>query len=178
MIFKRHSQKIRCCHLSYHADHRDFLEMAFSSANNKSYLCFVGYHSKFLVIKQVKGSSVDCLTKMCMIIIAEYRLLSRAISDLGKNFVSEKSQDFCSCLDIHHVLSLSYNHQSNGQVEAYPKIIKQTMKKCLETNADIYMASLQIRSTLLDPGLLSLATLLFNRPIRQAFIHYCGLHQV
>ena len=40
------------------------------------------------------------------------------------------------------------------------------MKKCFETNTDIYQALFQMRSTPLGPGLLSLTTLLFNRPAR------------
>ena len=35
-----------------------------------------------------------------------------------------------------------------------------------DTNADIYMALLQIQSTLLGPGLLILAMPLLNRPVR------------
>ena len=38
------------------------------------------------------------------------------------------------------------------------------MKKCFETNSDIYLALFQIRSTLPGFRLLSLATLLFNIP--------------
>ena len=39
------------------------------------------------------------------------------------------------------------------------------MKKFIVTNEDIHVALLQIRSTPLEPGLLSPATLLFNHPI-------------
>ena len=39
------------------------------------------------------------------------------------------------------------------------------MKKCIEINEDMHVALLQIRSTPLEPGLLSPATLLFNHPI-------------
>ena len=41
-----------------------------------------------------------------------------------------------------------------------------TMKKCIETNEDIHITLLQIRATLLEPGLTSPATLLFNCPIQ------------
>ena len=44
--------------------------------------------------------------------------------------------------------------------------VKITIKKCFETNADIYMVLLKFRSTLISPRLPSLAVLLFNRQTR------------
>ena len=40
------------------------------------------------------------------------------------------------------------------------------MKKCYETNADIYMSLLKIRLTPVNPKVPNPATLLFNRPAR------------
>ena len=59
-----------------------------------------------------------------------------------------------------------YHCQSTGQLEAYIKYVKCTTKKCRQTNNDVNFALLQIRSTLEGPGILSPATLLFNRLIR------------
>ena len=46
------------------------------------------------------------------------------------------------------------------------QICKAYYQKCTDTKSDIHIALLQIRSTLLGPGLQSPATLLFNHPIR------------
>ena len=46
------------------------------------------------------------------------------------------------------------------------KIHKAYYEKCIKTNEDIHVALLQIRSTPLEPGLVRLATLLFNNPIQ------------
>ena len=46
------------------------------------------------------------------------------------------------------------------------EFVKITMKKCHETNFDIYMSLLQIGSTLISPRLPSPVTLLFNGPSR------------
>ena len=46
------------------------------------------------------------------------------MSDLGGNFISDKLKTFCKSLNIEQVFSLSYNHQSNGQVQAYIKYVK------------------------------------------------------
>ena len=84
----------------------------------------------------------------------------------GGNFISVKIKTFCRNLNIEQAFSSSYHHQSNGEVEACIKLTKQTLKKCFVTKSDPHTALLQIRLTLLWPGLPSPATLLFNHPIR------------
>ena len=134
--------------------------------NSKHYLCPVDYHSKFLMIKWVEGINTDNPIQTCKIIFSEYELLSRIVSDTGTNSVSQKFENFCKCLSIHHAMSSSYNHQSNRQGEACIKFVKRMIQTCIETNADIYMALLQNRSTPISPRSPSLAMLLFNRPKR------------
>ena len=57
-------------------------------------------------------------------------------------------------------LSLSYHHQSNGQMEACIKLIKCMMKKCHDTKSEIHLALLHVRTST-NP-----AILLFNFPTR------------
>ena len=54
---------------------------------------------------------------------------------------------------------------NNGQTVASIKVVRRTMKICCETDKDINLALLQIRSTPKRTGLPSPAALLFNRPI-------------
>ena len=88
------------------------------------------------------------------------------MSDAGSNFISEKIRNFCNSLNIKQAVSLSYHHQSIGQVEAYIKFIKHTMKKCSDSGSDVHMAMLQIGTTLLEQGLPSPAVLLFYHLVR------------
>ena len=60
---------------------------------------------------------------------------------------------------------MSSSYQSNGQVEACIKFIKQSIEKCIDTRSDIHIALLQIRSTPLGSGLPNPAMLLFNHQI-------------
>ena len=85
--------------------------------------------------------------------------------DLGANFTFETFKYFCRQMNIWQTITSSYHHHSNGQVEACTKF-KCTIKKCLATNRDIYLALLQIGSVPIGAGFLSLETMLFNRPIR------------
>ena len=85
------------------------------------------------------------------------------MSDTGGSFVSEKFKEFCRNLKIEQAVSSSY-YILQGQ-KACIKFIKQILKKYSETNSDMYLALLQMRSTPARPGLPSPATSL-KCPIR------------
>ena len=69
-------------------------------------------------------------------------------------------------INIKQAVSLEYHHQSNGQVGACIKFIKHTFKKCADLGRDKNMALLQIHTMSLGQGLLSPATLMFNRQVQ------------
>ena len=87
------------------------------------------------------------------------------MSDVGTNFVSQKFWQFYKTINVEQAVSSAYHHQSNGQVEACIKFIKHTFKKFANSGGDINMALLKICTTPLGQGLLSPATLLFNRQV-------------
>ena len=62
------------------------------------------------------------------------------MSDAGGNFISDKFRQFYNCMNIEQVTSLSYQNQSNSQVEVCIQFVKCTMKKCIQTNDDILIA--------------------------------------
>ena len=71
------------------------------------------------------------------------------MSDSGGNFVSDKFKIFCKSLNIEQAFSSSYHHQSNGQVEAFIKFVKCTLKKCFDSKGDPHIVLLQTGMTLL-----------------------------
>ena len=107
----------------------------------------------FPVVKRLEGLS------------AEYGIPHKIMSDAGTNFVSDKLQKFCNSINVEQAVSLANHHQSNGQVKACITFKKHTFTKCAKSGGDINMAILQIQITLLGQGLLSLATLMFNRQV-------------
>ena len=52
----------------------------------------------------------------------------KIISDAGTNFMPEMFKDFCRKMNIPQTVKSSCHHQSDGQVEACIKIVKQTIK--------------------------------------------------
>ena len=134
--------------------------------NNKYYLCIVDYHSIFPIIKKVEDLSADSLILTCKVIFAECRIPKKLMSDSGSNLISDKFKTFCKSLNIEQSFLSSYHHQSNGQVEAWIKFIKCTLKKCFDSRVDPYIVLLQIHMTPLGQGLSSPATMLFTHLIR------------
>ena len=100
--------------------------------NNKYYLCIVDYHSQFPIVKRAEDMSAENLILACKVIFSEYGLPKRIMSDAGGNFISDNFRQFCKCMNIEQVTSSSYYHQSNGEVEAYIKFVKPTMKNALK----------------------------------------------
>ena len=68
----------------------------------------------------------------------------KIVSDVGTNFMSQTFKEFCRKMNIQQPVASSYHNQSNGQVKAYLRFVKCTIKKCLDTNQDISVALLQI----------------------------------
>ena len=87
------------------------------------------------------------------------------MSDVGTNLVSDRFWQFCKTVNVEQAVSSAYHHQSNRQVEACITLVKCTFKKFTDSGRDINMALLQIHTTLSGQGLLSLATLMFNRQV-------------
>ena len=115
--------------------------------NSKHYLCIVGHHSKFPIVKGARDMSTESLILTCKVIFLEYGLPKTIMSDAGGNFILDRFRQCCKCMSMEQIASSSLHHQSNGQVEACIKFIKCTMKKCMETNDDIHITLLQIRVT-------------------------------
>ena len=84
----------------------------------------------------------------------------------GAIMFQKKIQGILQKTEYRECIASSYHCQSNGHVEACTSFSKEMLRKCIDTNADPYIASLQIRSTPLGKGIPSPVTLLFNCHIR------------
>ena len=99
--------------------------------NNKNYLCIVDYHSKFPMVKRLEGLSAESLITTIKVKFAKYGILHKLMSDAGTKFVSDKFWKFCNSISVKQVVLSVYHHQSNGQVKACIKFIKQMFKNAL-----------------------------------------------
>ena len=110
--------------------------------NNINYLCVVDYNSKFPIVRKLQGLSAEHLINAVSAIFTEYGILHKLMSDTGTNFVSEKVRCSCRSIHIEQAVSLAYHHQSNGQVDAFIKFIKQMFKKCAKSGRNKNIALL------------------------------------
>ena len=127
------------------------------SLYNRHYCFIVHDHSKFPAVKKTDAFSTDSLFEACK---------KKIMSDVGSNFISEKFKEFYKNLNIEQAALLSYHHQCIGQVEACIRFTNWMLKKWFDTNADVNLALLQVRSTSLGPELSSPLNLLFSFPIK------------
>ena len=99
-------------------------------------------------------------------IFSEYGVPNSVISDSGSQYLSQEFRDFAAKYGFDHTASSPYYHQANGKAERYVNVVKNTLKKALETHKDPSMALLCVRTTPLGSGLPSPAELMFNRKLR------------
>ena len=76
--------------------------------------------------------SADRLILACKVIFSKFGLQKKIMLDVGDNFISDKFKQFCKRMNIEQATSLSYHHQSIGQVEVCIKFNKHTMKNVLK----------------------------------------------
>ena len=116
--------------------------------------------------EKLQGLSAEHLINAVSAIFAEYGIPHKLMSDAGTNFVSEKFRHFCRSINVEQTVSSAYHHQSNGQVKACIKFIKQTFKKCTESGRDKTIGLLQVHTMPIGQGLPSLVTIMFNRQVQ------------
>ena len=68
LISSQHSQRTKHYHTKHQGSQGNLLGYDIFAINNRHYLCIVGYHGKFPVIKQMKGLSTGNLIQTCRII--------------------------------------------------------------------------------------------------------------
>ena len=71
---------------------------------------------------------MEHLINVVSALFADYGIPQKLMSDAGTNFVSEKFRQFCKSINVEEAVLLVYHNQSNWQVKACIKFIKQTFK--------------------------------------------------
>ncbi|KAM1773417.1 hypothetical protein ACFX12_042921 [Malus domestica] len=66
------------------------------------------------------------------IILCRFGIPNAIVTDNGRQFDNNKFMMFCSKFNINLCFASPTHLQSNGQVEAINKIIKRTLKTCLD----------------------------------------------
>ena len=127
-------------------------------------MSFADYYSKFPIVKRPDSLTVDDLVKASKIIFAEFGLIKKIISGTGKfhiRIILAILQTDEHTADHNIILSPAEQWLGGGVYEIH----EMSSQKCLDTNNDVNLTLLQIRSKPKGVGLPSPSMLLFNRPI-------------
>ena len=95
----------------------------------KRTLVTVEYYSGFLTYDTLYSETTEAVIKVLNNVFINFGLPERIICDNGPCFKSEKFRCFCDQLDVGHVTSSPYHHQSNGRAEREIAIVEQILKK-------------------------------------------------
>lgn len=95
----------------------------------KHALVTIDYFSGFLTYDTLESETTETVTKVLNNIFRKFGLPEKIISDHGPCFRCNNFRRFCDQLDIWHVTSSPYYHQSNGRAEREVATIEQILKK-------------------------------------------------
>lgn len=133
--------------------------------HGKDYVLLMDYYSHFPEMAMLKDTTASTVMTHIKSSFARHGIPSIVRTDNGPQFHCQSFRDFAESYGFKHVTSSPLYPQSNGLVENGVKIVKQLMKKALESNSDPYLALLNYRDAPLKHGH-SPAELLFNRKLR------------
>ena len=127
-------------------------------------LVTVDYFSGFLTYDILGSETTDAVIKVLYNIFRKCGLAEKIISDNGPCSRSDKFRRFCDQLDIGHITSRPYYHQSKGRAERAVGNVEQILKKSA-SDIDITKALTTYLDTPVSDTLPSPAELFLNRRI-------------
>lgn len=134
--------------------------------HKRKFLLVVDYFSKYIEIAHLdRGSDSQKVITQLKSIFARHGIPYTLISDNGPPYNSEKFKEFCIDWGIEHITASPYHPKSNGQAERSIGIIKNLLKKSIDSGTDPYIALLQYR-TAPRGNFSSPAQLLMSRQLR------------
>ncbi|RWR98802.1 Retrotransposable element Tf2 protein type 1-like protein, partial [Dinothrombium tinctorium] len=132
---------------------------------NKKYVLVTDYYSLYPEVAMINSITSATVINALKSAFARYGVPDILMSDNGRQYTSVEFESFTKDWDIKHITSSPFYPRSNGLIESSVKMVKNMIKKCLDTNEDIYKALLAYRSTPLSNGL-SPSQLMFNRRVK------------
>ncbi|WP_419589125.1 DDE-type integrase/transposase/recombinase, partial [Thiolapillus sp.] len=131
------------------------------------YVIVADYYTKMPFIRRLSttSSSASVITALKQL-FGEHGIPTKLVSDNGPQYDCNEFETFAANWGFQHITSSPRYPQSNGFIERMIQTIKKTMKKAEESNADIDLALLCLRTTPIDSNLPSPAELLYSRKPR------------
>ena len=91
----------------------------------KTYLIVPDRYSKFIIVHELPDHSAEQTIRVFHSIFCNHDILQVLITDRSRNYTSSGFTAFCHELDMSHILTSTYHHQSNPAEQA-----EQSSKLC------------------------------------------------
>ncbi|XP_028412591.1 uncharacterized protein K02A2.6-like [Dendronephthya gigantea] len=132
-----------------------------------NYLIIVDYYSKFpFVEKMPVHSTTKAVVEATKKIFSEQGIPQKVVSDNGPQFSFSLYSAFEKEWNFSHVTSSPHYPQSNGFVERFIQIVKNSFRKAKASENDPKMVLLCIRTTPVDSSIPNPGELLFGRKLQ------------
>ena len=103
-----------------------------------SYLFVVDYTSKFPIVRELKSTSAQHITKHFRLIFSDYDWPDTLVSEYGPCYIAETFTNLMKENAVNHITSSPYYPQSNGLAEKFVQIVKNLFYKAKDEGTDIY----------------------------------------
>ena len=135
--------------------------------NDNKYLIIADYYSKYpFVRKMPKPCTSHAVVAATKGLLSEQGVPEKIISDNGRHFDCVNYRSFAETWGFDHITSSPHYPQSNGFIERCIQTVKNTLTKARESQKDLDMAMLCLRTTPIDHSLPSLSELLYARKLK------------
>lgn len=132
----------------------------------RNYLVTVDYYSGFIEVDKLESTDTKAVIHKLKAHFARHGIPEEVISDNGPQYSAQEFANFAATWGFNHCTSSPHRSQANGKAEAAVKVVKQLMRKAVESNSDPYLALLDHRNTPSEKCQSSPAQRLFNRRTR------------
>nr|XP_022902167.1 uncharacterized protein K02A2.6-like [Onthophagus taurus] len=132
---------------------------------NHDYLLVIDYYSKWIEVKELENKTAGNVINRLKQIFSVHGIPEIIISD-NMPFSSYNFKKFTDSWGIKVITSSPRYPKSNGLAERGVGVVKRLLKKCLESDQDIYLALLTYRNTPITGMSYSPAQMLFSRTLR------------
>ena len=128
----------------------------------KPYLIISDRYSKFVIVYALIDHNAEQTIKVFCNIFCKHDIPKILITDHGRNYTSSAFTAFCCELDINHVLTSSYHHQSYPAEHAI-RTAKGIICKCMQTGNSWHLGLLEYLCTPISDNIPSPSELLNHR---------------
>ncbi|KAF2905567.1 hypothetical protein ILUMI_00615 [Ignelater luminosus] len=119
----------------------------YSHLKNQDYLIIADAYSGYFDFVQLSNITSKSVIRAMKHWFATFGIPDILRTDGGKQYVSEKCQDFVEKWKFEHKVSSPHFPRSNGLAERYVQKAKTLLDKCLEESSDVQLALLHHRNT-------------------------------